>query len=81
MSYLYDGNKKLYIISLEGITDEKEYQGLLNEITIIEMSRGNNIYYTFYDSECKYCIIDFHKRMYTKEEIDSIIEENFGFKK
>ena len=75
MNYYYDTSNGVYVIELNSINNNEDYQAMLKEISLKEMEHGNNIYYIYYYcyKDINYCIIDFQKRKFSNEDIESII--------
>lgn len=76
MNYIIDRENNLYIIKIGKTINDKVFQKVINEIIDIRNLKDKlYVYYTYFNKDATYCILDFNKRKLTDEDVNNIVDK------
>lgn len=77
MKYIYDAERDYYIIKINKKMDNALFQKAVNSI-LKEEELANSLYcyYTFFNQDYTYCILDFNRRNLSDIQINNLISKN-----
>ena len=80
MDYKIDRENNLYIIKIDSLNNEVFHKVIKNIIEIHNIQDKIYCYYTYFNKDYSYCIIDFNRKKFNNDEVEEIIK-NFVKKK
>ena len=81
MDYIYDNANKVYIIDIDDITNDRDYQKTLRQISFEEMHKGNFKSHTYFNHAFTHCVVDFLRKYIDQDTIEMIVENNINQKR